>query len=171
MKRKAFTETCDWISEWSGRGVAWLIWIVVVLCVYEIITRRFFNSPHVWTYDVTNIFYGTHFMILTAYTLLHRGHVSVDILYGRLRPRAQNILKVFNYLVFFFPFFLVLLYVGLDSAIYSWSYLEKTTAGMPLVYPILKTVLPVTAFLALVQGLSDLAKLLFPAGKEEGSDD
>jgi TRAP-type mannitol/chloroaromatic compound transport system permease small subunit len=165
MTRQGFTKTCDRVSELSGRGVAWLIWIVVGLCVYEIITRRFFNSPHVWTYDVTNIFYGTHFMLLTAYTLLHRGHVSVDILYGRLRPRTQNILNIINYLVFFFPFFLVLLYVGLDSAIYSWSYLEKTTAGMPLVYPILKTVTPATAFLVLVQGVSDLAKLLFPARK------
>lgn len=168
MKSQAFTKACDRLSELSGRSVAWLIWVVVGLCVYEIITRRFFNSPHIWTYDVTNIFYGTHFMILAAYTLLYRGHVSVDIFYGRLSPRRQNILNVINHLVFFFPFVLVLLYVGIDSAVYSWSYLERTTSGMPLVYPILKTVTPVAAFLLLVQGLSDLVKMLSPAGKGRG---
>jgi TRAP-type mannitol/chloroaromatic compound transport system permease small subunit len=168
MKNQSFTKACDRLSEWSGRSVAWLIWIVVGLCVYEIITRRFFNSPHIWTYDVTNIFYGTHFMILAAYTLLYRGHVSVDIFYGRLSPRKQNILNVINYLVFFFPFVLVLLYVGVDSAVYSWSYLERTTSGMPLVYPILKTVTPVAAFLLLVQGLSDLVKMLSPAKEGRG---
>ena len=169
MKRQTFTNTCDRISEWSGRCVAWLIWVVVGLCVYEIVTRRFFNSPHVWTYDVTSVFYGTHFMVLTAYTLLYRGHVSIDILYGRLRPRTQGILDVVNYLVFFFPFMLVLLYVGMDSAIYSWSYLERTTAGLPLIYPILKSVVPVTAILLLIQGLSDLVKRLLPEPQREGS--
>jgi TRAP-type mannitol/chloroaromatic compound transport system permease small subunit len=169
MKRQVFTKTCDQISEWSGRCVAWLIWVVVGLCVYEIVTRRFFNSPHVWTYDVTSVFYGSHFMLLTAYTLLHRGHVSIDILYSRLLPRTQAILDVVNYLVFFFPFMIVLLYVGMDSAIYSWSYLERTTAGLPLVYPILKTVTPATAFLLLIQGLSDLMKRLLPEPQRAGS--
>lgn len=169
MNIQSFTKTCDRVSELSGRGVAWLIWVVVGLCAYEVITRRFFNSPHVWTYDVISIFYGTHFMILAAYTLLYRGHVSVDIFYSRLSPKNQNILNVINYLVFFFPFILVLLYVGMDSAIYSWSYLERTTAGMPLIYPILKTVTPATAFLLLLQGLSDLMKMLFPLEKRGGS--
>ncbi len=138
------------------------------LCVFEVITRRFFNAPNKWTYEVTNIFYGTHFMILAAYTLLYRGHVSIDIFYGRLSPRSQVILSIVNYLVFFFPFVLVLLYVGLDSALFSWSDRERTMIGLPFIYPILKTVTPAMAFLLLVQGLSDLAKKIFSEPKGEG---
>lgn len=168
MKMREFTKICDRVSEWTGRGAAWLIWIVMGLCVYEIFTRRFFDSPHKWTYEVTNIFYGTHFMILAAYTLLYHGHVSVDILYVRFSRKTQSILDIINYLVFFFPFVLVLLYVGMDSAISSWAYHERTSIGLPFIYPILKTVTPATAFLLLIQGLSELAKMLFPAAKGEG---
>jgi TRAP-type mannitol/chloroaromatic compound transport system permease small subunit len=168
MKMREFTKTCDRVSEWSGRGAAWLIWIVMGLCVYEIFTRRFFGSPHIWTYEVTNIFYGTHFMILAAYTLLYRGHVSIDLLYGRLSPRTKVILDIINYLVFFFPFISVLLYVGMDSAISSWGYHERTSIGLPYIYPLLKTVTPAAALLLLIQGLSELAKMLFPAVKGEG---
>jgi len=168
MKIPEFTKTFDRVSEWSGRGAAWLIWIVMGLCVYEIFTRRFFGSPHIWTYEVTNIFYGTHFMILAAYTLFYRGHVSVDIFYVRFSRKTQLTLDIINYLLFFFPFTLVLLYVGMDSAISSWGYHERTSIGLPFIYPILKTVTPATAFLLLIQGLSQLAKMLFPAVKGEG---
>jgi TRAP-type mannitol/chloroaromatic compound transport system permease small subunit len=167
MAIRKFTKISDSISEWTGRGVSWLIWPVMVLCVYEVITRRFFGSPHIWTYDVTNTFYGAHFMVLAAYTLLYRGHVSVDIVVSRFPPRTQLILSVINYLIFFFPFILVLLYVGTDSAISSWGYWEKTSIGLPLITPIMKTLTPVTALFLLVQGLSEFAKLLFPGTKGE----
>lgn len=168
MTIRKFTNTCDRLSEYTGKAASWLIWIVMGLCVYEIFTRRFFDSPHIWTYEVTDIFYGANFMLLAAYTLLFRGHVSVDILYVRFSRKTQIILDIINYLVFFFPFVLILLYVGLDSAISSWGYHERTSIGLPFIYPILKTVTPATAFLLLIQGLSELAKTLFPAGKGGG---
>jgi len=167
MSIQAFTKTCDSVSEWTGRGVSWLIWPVMVLCVYEVITRRFFGSPHIWTYDVTNIFYGAHFMVLAAYTLLYRGHVSIDIVVTRFSPRTQLILSVVNYLIFFFPFILVLLYVGIDSAVSSWGYWEKTSIGLPLITPLMKTLTPATALLLLIQGLSEFAKMIFPGAKGE----
>jgi TRAP-type mannitol/chloroaromatic compound transport system permease small subunit len=169
MTVRGFTKFCDSISEWTGRGAGWLIWPVMVLCVYEIITRRFFDSPHMWTYDVTDTFYGAHFMILAAYTLLYHGHVSIDIVVVRFSPRTQLTLSVINYLIFFFPFVLVLLYVGVDSAVDSWRFWEKTSIGLPLIYPIMKTVTPATALLLFIQGLSELTKMLFPEVKgEEG---
>jgi TRAP-type mannitol/chloroaromatic compound transport system permease small subunit len=106
-------------------------------------------------------------MILAAYTLLYRGHVSIDIVVTRFPPRTQLVLSVINYLIFFFPFILVLLYVGTDSAISSWGYWEKTSIGLPLIYPIMKTLAPATALLLLIQGLSESAKMLFPGAKGE----
>jgi TRAP-type mannitol/chloroaromatic compound transport system permease small subunit len=108
-------------------------------------------------------------MILAAYTLLYRGHVAIDIITVRFSPKTQLILSVINYLVFFFPFILVLLYVGLDSAVDSWKFWEKTSIGLPLITPIMKTLTPVTALLLIIQGLSEFIKMLFPGAKgEEG---
>jgi TRAP-type mannitol/chloroaromatic compound transport system permease small subunit len=169
MKIPKFTKICDRISEKIGWAVSWLIWIAMGLCVYEIFTRRFFDSPHIWTYEVTNIFYATNFMLLAAYALLHKGHVAVDLFYVRFKPKNQAILDTINYLIFFFPFTLVLLYVGTDSAISAWAVYERTSIGLPLIYPIMKTVTPVTALLLAMQGLSELVKILSAAAKGEGA--
>ncbi|MCX5910017.1 MAG: TRAP transporter small permease subunit [Deltaproteobacteria bacterium] len=169
MKIQKFIKICDRVSEKTGWAASWLIWVAMVLCVYEIFTRRFFDSPHIWTYEVTNIFYAANFMLLAAYTLLHKGHVAVDILYVRFKPKTQRTLDTINYLIFFFPFILVLLYVGADSAISSWAVYERTSIGLPLLYPLLKTVTPATALLLLMQGVSEFAKRFSPAEKGEGA--
>lgn len=165
MATGGYTKICDRVSELTGRWISWLIWVVMILCVYEIITRRFFNSPHICTYDVINIFYGTHFMILAAYTLLYHGHVAIDLIVIRFSQRTQVVLSGLNYLVFFFPFVLVILYVGIDSAIDSWKFWEKTTIAMPLITPLMKTLTPVAALLLLIQGVSEFIKIVSPGAK------
>jgi TRAP-type mannitol/chloroaromatic compound transport system permease small subunit len=152
------TKGLDNISNWTGMLFAWLIWIVMGLCVFEVITRRIFNAPNIWSYDVTSLFYAMHFMLLAGYTLLHQGHVAVDILYVRFSPRVQAVMKLIGYLVFFFPFILVLVYVGIKSSGSSWEYQERTAVGIPLVMPIMKTITPVTALLLLLQGISEFIK-------------
>jgi TRAP-type mannitol/chloroaromatic compound transport system permease small subunit len=108
-------------------------------------------------------------MILAAYTLLYRGHVAIDIVVVRFSRKTQLVLSVINYLLFFFPFILVLFYVGLDSAVDSWKLWEKTSIGLPVITPIMKTLTPATALLLFIQGLSEFAKMLSPGAKgEEG---
>jgi len=156
---------CDGISERTGETVSWLIWIVMALCVFEVVTRRFFNSPHKWTYDVTNLFYTLHFMLLGAYTLLHKGHVSIDIFSVKLSKRTQGIIQIITYVIFFFPFFIVLFFVGLKSCVSSWSLFERTSIGLPFIYPIIKTSIPVTAVLIFIQGISEFIKYILFVSK------
>ncbi|MEM3112593.1 MAG: TRAP transporter small permease subunit [Candidatus Anstonellales archaeon] len=152
----------DSISEWTGRIAIWALVIVTGIVVYEVITRRIFHSPHVWTYEIITFFYGFHFMILSAYTLLYRGHVSIDILYNRLPRKKQAILDVITYLFFFFPFIVVLLKVGYTNAISSWITRETTlTARLPYIMPAMKTITPVTAILLFIQGFSIFYKRIF----------
>ena len=108
-------------------------------------------------------------MILAAYTLLYRGHVAIDLVVIRFSQKTQLIISGLNYLIFFFPFVSIILYVGIDSAVDSWKFWEKTSIGMPLITPMMKTLTPVTALLLLIQGLSEFIKILSPGAKgEEG---
>lgn len=169
MLAEKLVRTFDGINEWTGRIVAWSIWIVMGLCVFEVITRRVFNAPHIWSYDVINVFYAVHFMLLAGYTLRHQAHVAVDIIYVFLSPKAQKVLRLLTYSIFFFPFTIVLLYIGAKSSISSWSYWERTAIGLPLIYPIIKTITPVTALLLIIQGMSEFLKCLLSPGNEETS--
>ena len=93
-------------------------------------------------------------MIVAGYTLLHKAHVSIDIVYEKFSQRTKAILDVITYSVFFFPFLLVVLYEGIKYAANSWKIAETSwSAFAPPLYPI-KTVIPITAALLLIQGAS-----------------
>lgn len=94
-------------------------------------------------------------MILAAYALLYHAHVSIDIIYNRLSPKRRAVLDVITYLIFFFPFTIILFKVGVENAGASWATHETTlTARLPIVMPSMKTITPVTAFLLLIQGFA-----------------
>ena len=143
------------ISEWVAKVAMWALCIVTGIVVFEVITRRVFHHPHVWTYEIITFFYGAHFMLLAAYALLKKGHVAIDILYNKLQPKTQAILDVISYIIFFFPFLIVLFKVGASLAAASWATGETTlTARLPIVLPAMKTITPVTAALLLMQGFA-----------------
>jgi TRAP-type mannitol/chloroaromatic compound transport system permease small subunit len=149
----------DAVSDWSGRLLRWLAIPLVGGLVYEVVARYVFDAPTIWAYDITYMLYGSLFMLGAAYTLYKQGHIRTDILYRLLPQRWQGIVDAALYLVFFFPAVAFLLVVGIDFAAESWSIRERTTlsAWRPPVYP-LKTVIPVAAFLLLVQGVAELLK-------------
>jgi TRAP-type mannitol/chloroaromatic compound transport system permease small subunit len=159
-------KVCDGINEWVGRMVAWLIWVVMILCVFEVITRRIFNAPNIWSYDVINVFYAVNFMLLGGYALLKRGHVSIDILSVRFSKKTQSLLQIITYLIFFFPFVIVLFHVGWKTAMVSWMDFERTSIGLPLIAPLMKTAIPVAALLLFIQGIPEVTRSIIALLRE-----
>ena len=168
MQLKTILKGFDWISEWTGRIFVWLIIPLTVVVVYEVISRRVFNAPHIWATEVTIYIYGPHFMLAAAYTLLYKSHVSIDIIYGRFSPRTRGILDIFTYLVFFFPFCIIVFYQGIVFAQTSWSIGETSESAALRIVPLVKTVIPVTFGLILIQGLANFIRsiVLVVRGKE-----
>ena len=149
---KKYIKAVDSISEWAGRIFSWSIVLLVLITVFEVISRRFLNSPSIWSFDISKQLYSFHFMIAASYALLYGSHVSVDILYNYLSKRKKAFLDIFCYLIFFFPFNLVLLWKGFEYAKRSWMMHEVTRGVLNFpVYPI-KTIIPLTALFLLVQG-------------------
>lgn len=153
-----FLKACDSISEWSGKIFMWLIIPLTALVAFEVISRRFFNAPHIWSLEVTNYLYGPHFMLVAAYTLLHKGHVAIDIIYNRFPPRVRGVFDIITYSVLFFPFCIVMAYQGTIFAKTSWVIHETSESAALGVVPLVKTVLPVTFVLILIQGLANFIR-------------
>ncbi len=165
MQFKTFTNGLDAVSEWTGRIVLWLIIPLTLLVVYEVVSTKFFNRPHIWAPEIISYIYGAHFMLAAAYTLLYKGHVSIDIIYLKFSPRTRGILDIFTYLGFFFPFVIIILVQGISYAGISWSMGETSgSAELPIV-PEVKTIIPVTAGMLLIQGLSNFMKAIVQVAK------
>ncbi|MGH7389435.1 MAG: TRAP transporter small permease subunit [Candidatus Rokuibacteriota bacterium] len=149
----------DTLSDWSGRIFSWMIIPLMLGTTYEVIVRYVFNAPTIWAYDLSYMLYGSHFMLGAAYTLLKGGHIRTDIFYQSWSPRTQGTVDALLYLCFFFPGMAFFFWMGSQEAAHSWMIQERSDASpwRPFVYP-LKTVLPVTALLVLVQGISEFIK-------------
>ncbi len=158
----------DQISIWSGKITAWLILPLVIGLTYEVISRYLFKTPTIWAYDLAYMLYGTLFMLGAAFTLFKKGHIRTDIFYDKWSPQKQGWVDAVLYLLFFFPGMILFLWAGLDEALHSWSLLEKSEVGAwrPPIYPF-KTVIPLTALLLLIQGISEFLKSVYAAVKGE----
>jgi len=158
MKLVTFTNGLETVSEWTGRIFMWLIIPLTLVVVYEVISTKIFNAPHIWAPEVISYLYGPYFMLVAAYTLLYKAHVSIDIITLKFSPRTRGVLDCFTYLIFFFPFCIIVLQQGYIYAATSWAMHETSgSAELPIV-PEIKMVIPVTAVLLLIQGLSNLIK-------------
>jgi TRAP-type mannitol/chloroaromatic compound transport system permease small subunit len=155
----------DRFSEWTGKSFAWCILILAFATTYEVFVRYVLRAPTAWAFDVSYIMYGTLFMMAGAYTLSVNGHVRGDFLYRLWPPRVQAAIEFVLYFVFFFPGVLALIYAGIDYAGESWSFRPYGPAGpigeisinSPAGVPVspLKTILPVAAFILLLQGIAE----------------
>jgi TRAP-type mannitol/chloroaromatic compound transport system permease small subunit len=143
----------DWINEIVGRTVGFLIVLVMVIVVYDVIARAVFGRPTQWVFELTKQLYAAHFMLLGGYALLHNAHIRVDLLRERLSERANHILELIGFLVFFTPFIAIMLWYGWRFAARSWAAGETTwgVVQMP-VYPI-KTAIVVAAVLLTIQAV------------------
>jgi TRAP-type mannitol/chloroaromatic compound transport system permease small subunit len=165
---KVLLRIIDAVSEWTGRIFGWTIVLLAILVITEVLMRRVLNRPTIWNFEVTIQLYAFFFMIVAAYTLLHKSHVAVEILYERFSLRTRAILDVVTYCIFFFPFLWVIFYEGVKYAANSWQMQEKSwSVFAPPLYPI-KTVIPLMAFLLMLQGTSIFIRRLYMAikGKE-----
>jgi len=158
MRIEKLLHGVDAFSTWVGKAFAWLIVGLMLLVVVEVFKRYMLNMPTAWVFDVSNMLYGTLFMMCGAYTLAHDGHVRGDFLYGSMRPRRQASLDLVLYVVFFLPGIVALTWAGWVYFGESLSMRETTFNATPLpIYPF-KVIIPIAGAVVLLQGLSEMVR-------------
>jgi TRAP-type mannitol/chloroaromatic compound transport system permease small subunit len=149
----------DHLNTWVGKAVAWLFLPLTYALVHEVVATKVFARPTVWAFDASYMLYGTIFMLGTAYTLSSDGHVRGDMIYRLWPARVQATIDLVLYLLVFFPAMVAMLIAGWSYASYSYSIGERSLQSPfgPIIWP-LKMVIPLTAFLLLLQGVSQVIK-------------
>lgn len=155
-----FMRLVDGLNTWIGRTVGWVMIFIMFVTVYDVVARRLFGAPVLWAFDVSVQLFALHFMITAAYALLHKEHVSIYIFKERLSVRNQALLDIFSFLIFFFPFVIALLVYGWDFADRSWASRETSWGAIALPVYYIKTVIPVTAGLLILQGICTIFRLI-----------
>jgi TRAP-type mannitol/chloroaromatic compound transport system permease small subunit len=159
MTVQRFLYFVDEISTWAGKIAAWLIIVLMGVVCVEVFKRYIMNMPTAWIFDLSNMLYGTTFMLCGAYTLAQNAHVRGDFLYSSMRPRVQASLDIVLYVVFFLPGIAALIYAGYDYAALSWHINEHSnvTADGPPVYQF-KSMIPLAGALIMLQGIAEIVR-------------
>ena len=166
---KALSRWIDVLNTWVGRFVAWATAVVVVVVFVDVVMRYAFNTSFVFTQELEWHLFAFIFLMGAGYTLLHDGHVRVDIFYQRLSPKSQAWINLIGVLLFLIPGCVMIIVTSLTFVYNAWSVLEGSPdpGGIPYRF-LLKACIPVGFVLVLLQGLSMGIKSLFTIlGTEE----
>jgi len=152
----------DKFTDTTGVWIAWLNVPLVAAVAYEVIARYIFNSPTIWSFDVTYMLYGTIFMLGAAYALHKGAHIRTDFFYEKWSDKTRGMVDSISYLVFFFPSVVMLLAVSANETWYAFGINETSeqTPWRPLMWPF-KGVVPLTCVLLLIQGVSETIKSVY----------
>jgi TRAP-type mannitol/chloroaromatic compound transport system permease small subunit len=143
------------INGWIGKALPPLMLLITAIILYEVIARYAFNAPTLWAHETVQLVFGLYAVLSGGYILNTGGHINVDIIYGRFSKRGRAIADILTF-PFFFIFAGVMLYFGVDFAIYSLRLLEHSgSVWDPPVYPF-KLMVPIGAFLLLAMGIIKL---------------
>lgn len=163
---KRVISTIDFLSEFVGKLVSWLVPLVVAAVAYEIIMRYVLRLPTLWANEIMIFMCGLVYVLGAAWVLKEGKHVKIDILYERLSLRQRAVMDSVTF-VFFAIYMGMMAWATGKYALKSVRIGETTgSAWDPAIYPI-KSALFIGVILLLLQGLANFLRNLHFAIKGE----
>jgi len=149
----------DVINEWMGRTAGWLLIPLSFLVLFDVILRYVLNMPTIWVWDVGVQIQAAIVALGGGYALLHKGHVSVDILISKLPTRKRALLDAIMY-IFLVGGIAILLWRLSISAQYALSIKEHwTSTWAPVIYP-LKVLIVIGVGALLLQAIANWIRII-----------
>lgn len=163
MKNNTILQRIDLLVDAFGEQLRWLcLWItlgtfVVVVVRYLLQSGQWLGLSLTAVQESVMYAHAALFMLSAAYTLRHDEHVRVDVFYRRFSPRQRAWIDVAGTLLLLLPMTTLILITSLDFVEVSWLMRERSREadGLPAVYA-LKTLIPLSAGLLILQGLIEL---------------
>jgi TRAP-type mannitol/chloroaromatic compound transport system permease small subunit len=165
----AVVHAIDWLNERVGRAVSWLTVLMVINVFIVVVLRYTLSVGWIWMQELYVWSHATVFLLGAGYTLLHEGHVRIDLIYREASLRYKAIINILGSLILGGPLIYLIFDRSLPMISRSWDSLEKSAeaGGMPGLF-VFKSVVAVFAVLF---GLQLLALFLRSVETLLGADD
>ncbi|MEM6430762.1 MAG: TRAP transporter small permease subunit, partial [Deinococcota bacterium] len=161
----AIARAIDTVSTIIGKVMFWTSLVMVLIGVYNVITR--YLGTRIGVQLSSNVYlelqtyaYNLIFLLGAPYVLMKNSHVRIDILTDRLSNKGKAIIDIVGALLLLVPLCLLSLYFSQSYIAASFRQLEASPDpdGL-LLYPI-KFVIIVAFVLLILQGVSETIKNL-----------
>lgn len=149
----------DSINRAVGSAVAWLTLAMALVQFVVVILRYVFAIGFIPMQELIWYLHGIVFMAGAGFTLMHDGHVRVDVFYREAMPRKKALVDLCGGAVFLLPLCILTLYLSWGYVLNSWVIKEGSTeaSGLPFIY-LLKTMIWVFAVLLGLQAIALMAR-------------
>jgi TRAP-type mannitol/chloroaromatic compound transport system permease small subunit len=148
----------DAFTKWTGKRLAWLILVAVLVSAANAIMRKSFDiSSNSWL-ELQWVLFGIVFLLCSPWTLLDNEHIRIDIINNLLPKTARNVIDVVGHAFFLIPLCVVMIITGGPFFRRSFEVNEQSgnAGGLPQ-WPAKSLIIIGFTFL-LVQGISELIK-------------
>ena len=148
----------DALNEQVGHLVYWLILAAVLVSAGNASVRYAFDTSSNGWLELQWYLFSAVFLLAAGYTLKHNEHVRIDVIAGRLSPRARAWIDLLGTAFFLLPMAVVIMLL-------AWPMVEEaylrheisSDAGGLLRWPV-KALIPAGFLLLVLQGVSELVK-------------
>lgn len=154
-------DVIDRSNDFMGRCMATLTLAMVLVTVVIVVLRYGFSIGFIWMQESVRFMHGFVFLLCAAYTLLHNGHVRVDVFYLKMTPKKKAMVDIFGTVFFLIPVCSVIMIYSWDYILNSWREMEGSLEerGLHAVF-LLKTCIWIFAVSMILQGLSLIIRSL-----------
>ena len=154
----SLSRAIDKLNERVGLTVSWLVLAAVLISAANAVVRKGFNVSSNAFLEIQWYLFSVVFLFCAGYTLLRNQHVRIDVIAGRLSPRAQAWIDILGTLFFLLPMSVTIMWLSWPVFIEAYQRHEvSTNAGGLLIWPA-RLLVPIGFFLLVIQGISELIK-------------
>ncbi|MEO8002330.1 MAG: TRAP transporter small permease subunit [Arenimonas sp.] len=158
----------DAITEWAGNIAAICCVLLVALMFALVVARYCFGIGSIASQELTQWLHGTAFLLALGYGLKYNSHVRVDIFSQRWSIRKQALVELIGIFIFLLPLCIFWCWISYDYVAVSWSQQEGSNSGGLPGWFLIKTLIPISAILLLLQALAHALRT-WQAFKNEAS--
>jgi len=150
----------DKLIKHIANFTALILMVLVLLVVYDATQRYFFSSGSIALQELQWHLFDLVILFGISYTLLQDAHVRVDIFYTSFSKKTKKIIHIITTLFFILPFSFLIIYIGIEFVVLSYTQNEISSnpGGLEFRY-LVKALMPLSFVLVSLQALNGLRKL------------
>jgi TRAP-type mannitol/chloroaromatic compound transport system permease small subunit len=148
----------DAFTRWTGKRLAWLIMLAVIVSTINAIIRKTFDASSNSWLELQWVLFSIVFLLCSPWTLLDNEHIRIDIVNNVLPKTVRNIIDLIGHAFFLLPLCIVMIITGGPFFMRSVEINEQSgnAGGLPQ-WPA-KSLIIIGFTLLFVQGISELIK-------------
>ena len=137
-----------------GRAGAWIAIPLMVIILFDVITRRFLVLGSTKLQEGEWHLHAMLFLLCMGFVYLRDGHVRIDLMRERMSSRTRSWVEFIGCLLFAIPYCLIVAWFSIDFVERSWHLNEASDSATGLPYRwAIKAFMPIGMFTLLLAGI------------------